>query len=77
MTIDNKPVNYYQYKAYIFEPILAELGITGKTPHCTRHTLATKLDEVENNKLVIKRILRTRYTRYNSKVHKNINRHLS
>ena len=31
----------------MWEPVLQELGIVEKTPHTTRHTLATKLDEVE------------------------------
>lgn len=72
ITIDGKPVSYSKYKTNIFNPILEELGIKGKTPHCTRHTFATKIDEVESNKLVIKRILghatqdiTARYTRTN------------
>ena len=71
MTIDGKPVTYYEYKAYIFEPILRELGITGITPHCTRHTFSTKIHEVEKyDKLRNKKNTRTRNTRHNSKIHK-------
>ena len=78
MTIDGKPVKYYEYKAYIFEPILQQLDITGITPHCTRHTFSTKIDEVEKyDKLGIKRILRTRNARHNCTLYKEQYRNLA
>lgn len=30
MTIEGKPVSYYEYKRYIFDPILQELKISRK-----------------------------------------------
>lgn len=79
ITIDGKPVSYYEYKRYIFEPILKQLGMK-HTPHETRHTTATKLHEVEKyDKLGIKRILghatqdiTARYTRSSIESLRNI-----
>lgn len=46
ITIDGKPLSYYEYKKYIWEPIMEQLGMN-HTPHETRHSTATKLHEVE------------------------------
>ena len=35
--IDGKPVTYYEYKRYIFEPVMEQLGMN-HTIHETRHT---------------------------------------
>lgn len=35
--IDGKPVTYYEYKKYIFEPVMEQLGMN-HTIHETRHT---------------------------------------
>ena len=66
---NGKPIPYYKYNNEVWKPIMQQLGMQ-HTIHETRHTTATKLDEVEKyDKLGIKRILRTRNTRYNCKIY--------
>lgn len=53
---NGKQIPYYKYNNEVWKPIMKQLGMK-HTIHETRHTLATKLDRVEENKLVIKRLL--------------------
>ncbi len=53
---NGNPIPYYKYNNEVWKPIMKQLGMQ-HTIHETRHTLATKLDKVEENKLTIKRLL--------------------
>ena len=53
---NGNPIPYHKYNNEVWKPIMKQLGMN-HTIHETRHTLATKLDKVEENKLVIKRLL--------------------
>lgn len=53
---NGNPIPYYKYNNEVWKPIMKQLGMK-HTIHETRHTLATKLDQVEENKLTIKRLL--------------------
>ena len=54
--MDGKPITYAQYKKYIWNPIMQELGLD-KKPHECRHTCATKLKNAGIDELTRKRIL--------------------
>lgn len=47
--------DYYRKKIYY--PLLSELGIQKITPHRARHTFATLMAQVENNKVLIQKLM--------------------
>lgn len=53
---NGNPIPYYKYNNEVWKPLMKQLGMS-HTIHETRHTLATELDKVEENKLTIKRLL--------------------
>ena len=48
---EGKPISYYEYKRYIWEPVMQQLNFsTSHTPHTTRHTTATMLSNARGEK---------------------------
>lgn len=53
---NNNKISYRYYLEYIWNPIINQLNFDN-TPHDCRHTFATRMDNVEANKICIKLIM--------------------
>lgn len=53
---EGKPYTYSKYVREVWNPLMEQLGMN-HTPHTTKHTCATKLDNAEVNTMVKKKIL--------------------
>lgn len=54
---EHKPITANYYRKYIYYPILEQLGLPKRNPHCTRHTCATLLARSGADTNAIKQIL--------------------
>jgi integrase len=60
-----RQMQYSNYRREKFDNIIEKMQFINHRPHDTRHTFASLMDSAGANKLCIKRIMRTRKSRYN------------
>ncbi len=54
---DGTPITSNYYRKYIYYPILEELNLPRRTPHCCRHTFATMMSKRHADTLAIQQII--------------------
>jgi integrase len=54
--LDGARMVYKKYRSQVWDPVMKKYGYD-YTPHDTRHTFITLMDEAEVNKLVVKMIV--------------------
>lgn len=54
--VERVRMTYKHYRDYVYDPLFAQLGMTLKTPHKTRHTWFTRMGEATTDRLAIAEI---------------------